>query len=157
MGNEGGRDEEPLPGSMGSASLPRSQSVLTARDMAPPFGTVPIRSTPRLEVWLSPFRVAKNSLSLPFSWPVCLTLLLCCTAGGLWPRDAVSGRSREGLFPGPKWEGCAELNGWPSRSWLWKQKEQEPAPKLENSSLSLPHRIGIRLLVVLLFYALGQD
>lgn len=62
-----GRKAEPVPGSVGLLNLHRSQSVPTAKDMTPPFGTVPTRSTPRLEVWLSLFLPQLRIPSLPLS------------------------------------------------------------------------------------------
>lgn len=114
-GDEGCREAEPLPGSVGAAQSTQVPSVPTARDMASPFGTVPIRSTPRLEVWLSP-------LSLQLRIPLChspgLSAPPCWTAGGLCPRDPVWGRSGEGFFPGSEWEGCANSRGGPAGAGL---------------------------------------
>lgn len=98
----------------GLPSLPRSQSVPAARDMAPPFGTVPIRSTPRLEVWLCSLSLQLRILSLPLSWSVCSTLPQEPCLGEIWGRPL----SR------PQVGGMCKLNGWPSWSWAWGQRER---------------------------------
>ena len=107
VGNEGGREAQPLPGSVGAAHS-FQVPFITARDMAPHFGTVPIRSTRSLA--FPSFFVVKNYLCLPLSWSVCPTLLHCWWAlaqgpslGDIWGKPL----SR------PKVEGMCKLNGWP--------------------------------------------
>lgn len=122
-GSEGDREAEPLPGCGGCPVHPGSQSVPTARDVAPPFGTVPIRSTPRLEVWLSPL---SSQLRIP-----CL-----CHSPGL---SAPPCSTACGLSQGPRWwgggsgdrplsrlrvGGLCKLNGWPSWSWAGRRRER---------------------------------
>lgn len=124
-GDEGGRASAWLP----SPPRGRAQSVPTARDVAPPFGMVPIRSTPRLEVWLSSL---SPQLRIPclchFPGP---SAPPCCTAGGLSGTlvrggGEIWGRPLSRLRVG----GMCKLSGWPSGSWVWRHKERtEPAPK----------------------------
>lgn len=142
VGRVRGAGRQPLMAPWGLSTLPRFQSVPQPGIWPHPLGQFPLgQLLGWMEVWLSSFSTAENSVSAT----LCQSAPPCCAAGGLCPRDLAWGRCARPLS---RLDGRdANAAGGPAGAGLaGRRREQELASKA--GKLSLPHRIGIGIVLL---------